>query len=77
MNKNMVDVTLHINEMVEYEKREAIQDELREINGVMVAVSHDEKPHMMFVGYDPLLTNSMDILDCIRNHGLKAQLVGL
>jgi hypothetical protein len=77
MDVKLVDLTLHIDEEVDHESRERIQDLLREMNGVMVAVSHDNRPHLMMVGYNPDLASSMQILNCVRNNGVHAQLIGL
>ena len=77
MDTKMVDITLHINEEVSHELREEMQDILRQMEGVMVAVSQDSKPHLMMVGYDPDMASSMDILNCVRDKGIHAQLIGL
>ena len=77
MDTKLADVILHIDETVDHQAREEIQDLLRQMDGVMAADSHDEKPHLMVVGYDPDRTNSSDILKSVKDRGLHAELIGL
>lgn len=74
---NMVDVTLHIDETIDHDARESLQDKLREIDGVIAAVSHDEKPHLIIVEYNPQKTTSEALLACVREQGIHAELIGL
>ncbi len=77
MSNNMVDVTVHIDENVDAERREALAEKLLSVNGVMAAASHEEKPHLMVVEYDPALVNSGEILDTVKSSGVHAELIGL
>ena len=74
---NLVDMAIHINEDVSYEARREIQDEIREMDGVMVATSRDEQPHFLLVGYDPSIIESNAILKSVKRHGFHAKLIGL
>ncbi len=77
METNMVDVTLHLDEDTSHDQREGLRDKLLEMRGVMAAVSHDEKPHLLVVEYDPDVVNSSEILATVKESGLHAELIGL
>jgi hypothetical protein len=77
MDIKLVDVTVHIDETVDHAKREQIGDSLRLMDGVVAAVSHDERPHLMIVEYDPDRVSSQAILAQVRSAGVHAELVGL
>ncbi len=77
MSNNMVDVTVHIDENVDAETRGALADKLLSLNGVMAAASHDDKPHLMVVEYDPERVNSSEILSAVKSNGVHAELIGL
>jgi hypothetical protein len=77
MSNHMADVTIHIDEETDHETRERIQDVLRELPGVMAASSHDERPHLMVVEYDPEQVNSRKLLDTVTASGVHAELIGL
>lgn len=77
MSDNMVDITIHIDENTSHDDREALRDSLLAMDGVMAAVYHDERPHLMIIEYDPDTINSSDFLKTISNRGLHGELVGL
>ncbi|AHE98977.1 hypothetical protein [Thioalkalivibrio paradoxus] len=77
MSEHMVDVTVHIDEMIGADVREGIQDRLRDLNGVMAASGHDAKPHLLVVEYDPERVGSHEILDTVTATGVHAELIGL
>jgi hypothetical protein len=77
MNMKLVDVTIHIDENVDHDQRDAVQDRLRSMGGVVAAASHDERPHLMVVEYDPDRIDSQRILSAVRDAGVHAELIGL
>ncbi|WP_018868757.1 MULTISPECIES: hypothetical protein [unclassified Thioalkalivibrio] len=77
MNQHMADATIHIDEAIDRVVRERIQDELRSLDGVMAASSHDNRPHLLVVEYDPARVNSRQLLDTVTANGLNAELIGL
>ena len=77
MNMKLVDVTIHIDESIDHGRREQVQDELRGLSGVVAAVSHEEKPHLMIVEYDPDRVSSQQILSKVQESGVHAELIGL
>jgi hypothetical protein len=74
---NLADVTLHLDENLDHDAREQIQDKVRGLGGVVAAVSHDERPHLMVVEYNPKEVDSQAILGCVRGQGVHAELIGL
>ena len=77
MNIKMVDLSVHINEDTDHDTREKMQDKLRALNGIMGATSHDDKSHLLVVSYNPDVVTSKDILNCVKENGVHAQLFGL
>jgi len=77
MSEKMADVTMHIDEDTSHEQREQLRDHLLQRDGVLAAAYHDEKPHLMVIGYDPEIINSADFLDIAQSSGLHAELIGM
>jgi hypothetical protein len=77
MTESMVDITLHIDEETSHEDREKLRDKLLGMDGVMAAASHDEKPHLMIIEYDPDVINSSAFIKIAQDSGLHAELIGL
>ena len=77
MTDKMVDVTLHIDENITHEDRENIRDSLLDLDGVLAAACHDEKPHLVIVEYNPDIIKSSEFLKVTQDRGLHAELVGL
>jgi hypothetical protein len=77
MDMKLVDVTVHIDENLEHDARERLRDRVLAVDGVVAAVNHDEKPHLMIVEYNPDRTSSMGILTAVKESGVHAELIGL
>jgi hypothetical protein len=73
----MVDVTMHIDETVDHNRRVKIADTVRAHNGVMAVSHHDEKPHLIIVEYDPNAVTSKQLLQLVLDQGVHAELIGL
>lgn len=71
------DVTIHVDETIDHDRRMAIADSVRARKGVKEVVHHDTKPHLMIVQYDPAEVNSAALLAVVRQSGVHAELVGL
>jgi hypothetical protein len=74
---NMVDVTVHIDETVDHDRRTKIADIVRGSKGVMGVAHHDEKPHLMVVEYNPEMVSSKELLQLVLGQGVHAELVGM
>lgn len=77
MTTQMVDVTIHIDETLDHAHLEQLRDKMLAETGVMGAVYHDEKPHLMIVEYDPVKNSSEKLLKVIKTQGVHAELIGL
>jgi hypothetical protein len=71
------DVTIHVDETIDHDRRVAIADSVRAQKGVMAVAHHDQKPHLMIVEYDPAEVNAATLLTVVRRSGVHAELVGL
>ncbi len=77
MSDKMVDVTLHLDENISHEERENFRDILLNMNGIMAAACHDERPHLIIIEYDPDIINSSEFVKAAHDSDLHAELVGL
>ncbi len=68
-------VTMHIDENTTHEDREVFRDVLLNMDGVMAAAYHDEKPHLMVIIYDPGLVKSIEFVNAAKLRGLHAELI--
>lgn len=77
MSNQMVDVTLHIDENTSQDDRERLRDKMLLKDGVMAAVYHNDKPHLMVIEYDPQVINATEFSTIAQESGLHAELIGL
>ena len=68
-------VTMHIDENTTHDEREAIRDALLGLDGIMAAVYHDNRPHLMIVVYDPSRSKSIDFVNVVKEKGFHAELI--
>lgn len=73
----LVDVTVHIDEQLDAQRREGLVDKVREEDGVVSVALHKEHSHLMIVEYNPEKTSSAKILKRVTGEGVHAELVGL
>ena len=76
MNTKLAEVTLHIDENTSHDEREGFRDVLLAMGGVMAAASHDEKPHLILIEYNPDAINSIEFVNAAKKHNLHAELIG-
>ena len=77
MDIQLADVTLHIDETLSKERRADLETTLRGIDGVVSVSNADKTPHLTIVEYNPKKTNSTDILTCVKEQGVHAELIGI
>jgi hypothetical protein len=70
------DVVIHVNETLDMDARHNLEDQMREIDGVIAPRFNERRPHLMIVAYDPEHTSTMTLLDAVRNRGYNAQHCG-
>ena len=77
MNIQLADVTVHIDQTLDRERRTLIENELRAIDGVVSVHNPDDRPHLAVIGYNPDRTSSAVILNTVNVQGVHAELIGL
>lgn len=73
---NISDVMIHINETLSNEARTFLEDDMRQIEGVVSPGFSPFKDHFLLIAYNPQKTSSMVLLNKARAAGYTAQLVG-
>ena len=71
------DVTIHIDETLDWEKRVQIVTLLNAHNGVAAVIDSDETPHLMIVKYNPDEVTSSELLQIVLDTDGHAELIGL
>jgi len=69
------DITIHINQELDREKREELELSMRRIDGVIAPRFNLQ--HLLVVLYNSEKTSTSVLLDAVRGKGYQAQLVGL
>jgi hypothetical protein len=69
------DVMIHIDAQLDLSQQQAIESELRGIEGVIAP--RFNKPHLLVVSYDSDVTNASVLLKAVKDKGYQAQLVGM
>jgi hypothetical protein len=77
MNIQLSDVTLHIDEALNIERRSQIENVLRAIDGVVSVSNHEQRPHLAVVEYNPEMASAELILGRVREEGVHVQMIGL
>ena len=71
------DVTIHIDETLDWEKRVQIVTLLNAHNGVATVIDSDETPHLLVVKYNPDEVTSSELLQIVLDADGHAELIGL
>lgn len=77
MSDTMLDITLHIDEETTHEEREELRDVYLRKRGVLSADCHDERPHLMIVGYDPDDVSPVELLSMAQRQGYHAEMIAM
>ena len=73
---NISDVMIHINETLSNEARIFLEEDMRQIEGVVSPRFSPFKEHFLLIAYNPQKTSSMTLLNKARAAGYTAQLIG-
>ena len=79
MDIHLADVTLHVDEELGNQARDALEDALRRRDGV-VSVHFNTNaahPHLAVVEFNPEKVRSRDLLSIVKYQGYHGELVGL
>ena len=71
------DVTIHIDDTLDWEKRVQIVTLLNAHNGVATVIDSDETPHLFVVKYNPDEVTSSELLQIVLDADGNSELVGL
>ena len=74
---NMSDIMIHINESLSDEARNALENEMLKVEGVISPRFNAGKAHLLMVAFDLDKTNAAVLLERTRAAGYTAQLVGM
>lgn len=74
---NIVDVILHIDNNLDTNVRDAVEKELRSLNGVISVHMPTDKLHLVEVSYNPENIKSVHIAHSIRELAGNVELIGL
>ena len=69
------DIVIHINESLDNNGREKLTSTVCQFSGVLSVSLKERTPHLMIIGFNPLKTKSLEVLNNIKNTGMHAQLV--
>jgi len=73
---DIVDIVLHIDNDLDAKVREAIEKELRSINGVISVHMPEDRPHLVELAYNPSVVKSEHILRSIHELAGHVEMVG-
>ena len=74
---DVADVLIHVDEGLDSVHRQKISDQLRNQDGVVSVSNHDKTAHLLIVKYNNDQINSSELLTCVKNQGVHAELVGI
>jgi hypothetical protein len=77
MDIKLADITIHIDQNLEPERRAQIENVVRAIDGVISFHNPNDRPHLTVVEYDPDKTSSAAILSAVTGQGVHAELIGM
>lgn len=70
------DVVIHIDETLDSRVAEGLEEQMRDLDGVIAARINRNTSHLMVVAYDPERLSTLDIIDNVRSRGFHAQHCG-
>ena len=73
---NIADIMIHINEPLSVEARSALEEAMRQIEGVVAPRFNPGTEHLLVVAFNPERLNKAVLLETARAAGYTAQLVG-
>jgi hypothetical protein len=77
MKCHTASVIVYINEPVVQQRSETVSESLRKLCGVSCAEISRRIRSMVLVDYDPMSIDSQRILQCVKDQGCSAVLVGM
>ncbi|MDD5242080.1 MAG: hypothetical protein PHG47_10255 [Sulfuricella sp.] len=73
---NVSDILIHINDSLSEQQRKALEESMRQIDGVVAPRFNPGKEHLLLVAFNPDATSTAALLAQVQSFGYNAQLVG-
>lgn len=74
---NISDILVHVRTDLDPDDRNTVEQELREVDGIISPHFTDNNNHMLMVAYDPAKVNTGGLMEKVSSMGLDASLVGM
>ena len=76
MSKKCIEVVVHIDETLNEPNLSELKESLCNDDGIEDVYVNPRRQHLMVVDYSPDSMNALGVLNCVKNKGLHAELVG-
>ncbi|MDP2829919.1 MAG: hypothetical protein Q8O37_15105 [Sulfuricellaceae bacterium] len=73
---NISDILIHINESLNEQQRSALEEAVRQIEGVVAPRFNPGKEHLLLVAFNPDVASTATLLTKVQSFGYNAQLIG-
>lgn len=73
---NLNDVVIHVNETLSAGARHALENRMRELEGVISPRFSESAPHLMVVAYNADRMRTRDVVAAVQRQGYGAQSCG-
>ena len=73
---NISDILIHINESLNQQQRGALEEVVRDIEGVVAPRFNPGKEHLLLVAFNSDVASTATLLTKVRSFGYNAQLIG-
>lgn len=73
---NLCDVLVHINETLGEEQKSELEEDMRDLPGVIAPRFNPGQDHLMLVAFNSDMVNHALLLERVQAHGYQAQLIG-
>ncbi|MFA7484337.1 MAG: hypothetical protein WC314_27835 [Vulcanimicrobiota bacterium] len=73
----LADLLIHVQKDLSATERNALEEELRHVEGVVAPRFSTAAPHLLVVSYNPAVVRYACLLAAVRHRGHEARCVGL
>lgn len=70
------DILIHINKSLSEQQRISLEEEVRQVEGVVAPRFNPGKEHLLLVAFNPDVASSTTLLAKVQSFGYNAQLIG-
>lgn len=72
---NVSDVLIHVNERLDSQARQSLEEEMRQVEGVIAPRFSPGHEHLMVVAFNPAQVHTSALLQKVQSFGYGAQLI--